>query len=91
MGLNSIRNPAKLRKISALIGEPCEYAASRYFADQKELIAFGSSGGAWCVNMHTRTAEPYTEEGRLLLPYRKEPGGAPSGVRSEPTIAAKGR
>jgi hypothetical protein len=84
MGLNGIRNPAKLRKIAALIGEPCEYAASRYFEHQDDLIAFGASGSVFVVNLKRRAAEPYQDQnGRILTPYRDKDGRC-SGVSSSP-------
>lgn len=81
MGLNGIRNPAKLRKISALIGEPCPYAAARYFEHQCDLLAFGRSGRAFVVNLKRGTSEPYTDE--RVQPYIA-PDGQFSGVRHLP-------
>lgn len=83
MGLNGIRNPAKLRKIARLIGEPCLYACARYFADQRDVLAFGASGSTWVVRLDRDTCEPYTEEGRHLEPFVGV-DGVMTGVRSVP-------
>ena len=78
MGLNSIQNPAKLRRIAALIGDEVEYAAARYFADQRELIVFGRATGAWVVNLRKNSAERYNDERKLAV-YRDK-DGRPCGV-----------
>lgn len=83
MGLNGIRNSAKLRRISALIGRECIYAAARYFEDQRVLIAFGKDDTCFAVNLKAGTSEPYEEEGRLLRPSWSDQLGRYCGVRSE--------
>ena len=82
MGLNGIRNPAKLRKVAALVGEPVTIAFARFFANQHDWLAFGVSGRVYAVNLKAGTVEPYEEEGRTITPYTDKDGRI-TGVRSQ--------
>ncbi len=84
MSINGVRNPAKLRKVSALIGEPCVYAAARWFVGHDDWLAFGDSGAAYVVNLKQRTSEPYREA--VVKPYRNA-AGVICGVEQEGSTA----
>lgn len=74
MGLNGIRNPAKLRKLSALIGEPVTYACARFFKNQRDLLVFGISGQAYAANLRTAHSEVFTDPEYTYEPYLNKEG-----------------
>lgn len=88
MGLNGVSNPAKLRKLAALIGEEVAYACARYFADQRQLLVFGVSGRAYVVDRF-KTVEEHTDPRYVLSPYRDETGVA-CGVHQVPRQVGEG-
>ena len=66
MSLNRVSNPAKLRKLSALVGRPVLRAYARFFADQRVLLVFTGATEAWCVNTRTGKVEPCVERVELV-------------------------
>ena len=66
MGLNRVCNPAKIRKLTAMVGAPVVRAYSRFFADQKMWIVFTDDTTAFVVNTRTGEVAPYTEESLVL-------------------------
>lgn len=68
MGLNRVDNPAKLRRLSLVIGHPVIRAYSRWFANQNTLLVFTDPTTAWVVE-RDGTFERYTEQQVELLEH----------------------
>jgi hypothetical protein len=64
MGLNRVSNPAKLRRLAALVGEPVLRAYAKFFTGHT-LIVFGASGRQYAVDGDR--VEPYAEDPPLVL------------------------
>jgi hypothetical protein len=64
MGLNRLGS-RRLRRLSALVGQPVIRAYARFFQNQNDLIAFTDPTTAFVVNLKSGTVEPY--HGRVQL------------------------
>jgi hypothetical protein len=69
MGLNVVRNPKKLRRLSRLAGAPVIKAYCRWFNNQNEVLAFTDPDTAWCINAKNESVERYTEKGVKLVAH----------------------
>lgn len=49
MGLVPVCNPRKLRRLSERVGRPVIRAYSRFYDNQRDLVAFTDAVTAWCV------------------------------------------
>ncbi len=84
MSLNRVSNPAKVRKLSNIIGKPVVRAYSRWFEDQNTLLVFSDETTAWVVH-RDGMVEPYTDE-----PVRLVDKGVRVGANARGELASLG-
>jgi hypothetical protein len=77
MGLNRIRNAAKLRKLAVMVGRPVLAAYSNWFENQNDLLVFVGESDMLAVNTKSQSVELYEEAGLSFtgLGLRKTLGG----------------
>jgi len=73
--MNRVSNPAKVRKLSTMVGKPVVRAYARFFQDQQQILAFTSETEAYVVDLRTGDSSRYVDEPLRLTEHGVQVGG----------------